>query len=46
MKHLKDNLPIFPDDPTFAEKFIPHSSGDAVPSTSKQVLAHEEDIRK
>ena len=46
MKHLKDNLLIFPDYPTFTEKFIPQSSGDAAPSTSKQVLPHEEEVRK
>ena len=46
MKHLEDNLPIFPDDPAFTQKFIPHSIGDAVPSTSKQVLPHEEEVRK
>ena len=46
MKHLKDNLPIFPDDPTLTEKCIPQSSGDAAPSTSKQVLPHKEEARK
>ena len=46
MKHLKDSLPILLDDPTFPEKFIPQSSGDAAPSTSKQVLHHEEEIRE
>ena len=46
MKLLIDNLPIFPNDPDFTKKFIPQSSGDAVPSTSKQVLPHEEEVRK
>ena len=46
MKHLKDNLPVFPDDPAFTEKSIPQSSDDAVPSTSKQVLPHEEKVRQ
>ena len=41
MKHLKDNMSIIPDDPTFTEKFIPQSSGDAAPSTSKQVSPHK-----
>ena len=46
MKHLKDNLPVFPDGPAFTEKFIPQSSGDVAPSTSKQVLPPEEEVRK
>ena len=46
MKHLKDNLPILSDDPAFTEKFIPQSSGDAAPSTSKQTSPHEEEVRK
>ena len=46
MKHLKDNLPILPDDPAFTQKFMPHFSGDAVPCTSKQVLSHKEEVRK
>ena len=46
MKHLKDNLPIFPNDPVFTEKFIPQSGGDAAPSTSKQMLSHKEEVRK
>ena len=46
MKHLKDNLHIFPDDPAFTEKFIPESIGDAALSTSKQILPHEEEVRE
>ena len=46
MKHLKDILPIFPGNPAFTEKFIPQSSGDVAPSTSKQILPHEEEVRK
>ena len=46
MKHLKDNLPIFLDDPAFTEKFIPQSSGDVAPSTSKEVLPHDKEVRK
>ena len=45
-KHLKDNLPVFPDDPAFAEKFIPQSSSYASPSTSKQALPHEKEVIK
>ena len=45
MKHLKDNTPIFPDDPAFTKKFIPQSSDDADSSISKQVLLHEEEVR-
>ena len=46
MKHLKDNLPIFLNDPAFAEKFIPQSSGYVSPSTSKQALPHQEEVIK
>ena len=35
MKHLKDYLPIFPDDPAFVGKFIPPPIGYVFPSTSK-----------
>ena len=45
-KHLKDNLPVFLDAPTFAEKFIPQSSGFASPSTSKQASLHEDEVIK
>ena len=45
-KHLKDNLPIFPDNPTFPQQMMPPSSGDAVPSTLRQILPHEEKVRK
>ena len=41
-KHLKDNLPIHPDDPTFSQQFIGTPSDDVVPSTSRQNLPHEE----
>ena len=40
MKHLKDNLTIFP------QQFMSLSSDDAVPSTSRQSLPHEEEVRK
>ena len=46
IKHLKDNLPIFPDNPTFPQQFMSPSSGDAVPSTLRQSLPHEEEVRK
>ena len=46
MKHLKDNLPIFPDDPTFPQQLMSPSSSEAVPSTSRQSLPHEEQVRK
>ena len=46
MKHLKDNLLIFPDDPAFSQKFILKPSGDTAPSTSKQMLPNEEEVRK
>ena len=46
MKHLKDNLPIFPDDTAFSQQFMSPCSCDAVPSTSRQSLAHEEEVRK
>ena len=45
MKHLKDNLPIYPDDPTFPWQFMCTSSDD-VPSASRQSLPHEEEVRK
>ena len=46
---LRDTLKAYallPDNSTFPEKFLPQSSGDAVPSTSNQFLPHEEEIRK
>ena len=46
MKHLKDSLPIYPDDPTFPQQFMCASSDDVVPSTSQQSLLHEEEVRK
>ena len=46
MKHLKDNLSIYPDDPTFSQQFMGTSSDDVVPSTSRQSLPHEEEVRK
>ena len=45
VKHHKDNLPIFPDELEFAEKFQPLSSISASPSTLKQLLPHEEIIK-
>ena len=41
LKHLKDNLPIHPNDPAFSQQFIGASSDDVVPSTSRQSLPHE-----
>ena len=46
MKHLKDNLPIFPDDPAFPQQFISPSSDDVVPSILRQSLPHEEEVSK
>ena len=46
LKHLKENLPIHPGDPNFSQQFAYVPSDDTVPSTSKQNLAHEEEIRK
>ena len=46
LKHLKDNLPIHPDDPTFSQQFMGISSDDVVPSTFSQGLPHEEEVRK
>ena len=46
LKHLKDNLSLFPDDPTFSQQFMGASSDDIVPCTSKQNLPHEEEVRK
>ena len=40
MKHLKDNMPIFPDDPTFPRQFMSASGDDVVSSTSRQSLPH------
>ena len=40
MKHLKDNLPIFP------LQFMSTSSDDVVPSITTQSLPHEEEVRK
>ena len=45
LKHLKDNLPIYPDDPTFSQQFMSTSSDDVVPSTSRQSLPHEEEVK-
>ena len=45
LKHLKDNLPIYLDDPNFSQQFmIP--SDDVIPCTSKQSLPHEEEVQK
>ena len=48
LKHLKDNLPIHPDDPKFSQQFACAPKDDAIPSTSKpkQNLPHEELIHK
>ena len=45
-KHLKDNLPIYPADPTFDQQLMCASSDDVAPSTSRQSLSHEEEVRK
>ena len=44
--HLKDNLPIYPDDPAFSQQFMGVPSDDVVSCTSKQSLPHEEEVRK
>ena len=46
MKHLKDTLPIYPDDPAFCQQFMGIPSDDVIPCTSKQNLPHEEEVRK
>ena len=46
LKHLKDNLPIHQDDPTFSQQFMGTSSDDVIPSTSKQGLPHKDEVRK
>ena len=38
LKHLKDNLSIYPDDPTFPQQFVIAPSNGVVPSTSSQSL--------
>ena len=45
-KHLKDDFPIYPDDPTFSQQVMGAPSDDVVPSTSRQSLPHEEEVRK
>ena len=46
LKHLKDNLPIYPDDPTFSQQFMGVPSDNVIPCTSKQCLPHEEELNK
>ena len=46
LKPLKDNLPIYPDDPSFSQQFMDAPSDDVVPSISRQSLPHEEEVRK
>ena len=48
LKHLKEDLPIHPDDPDFSQQFACVPGDDAVLSTSKpkQNLPHKEVIRK
>ena len=46
LKHLKENLPIHPDDPKFTQQFACVPEDGAIPHTSKQNLPHEEVIRK
>ena len=47
-KHLKENLPIHPDNPELSHHFACAPGDDAIPSTSisRQNLPHEEVIRK
>ena len=46
MKHLKDNLPVFPDNPAFPQQFRSACNDDAVPSTPRQSLPHGEEVGK
>ena len=48
LKHLKENLPIHPDDPEFSQQFTCAPGDDAIPSTSipRQNFPHKEVIRK
>ena len=46
LKHFKDNLPIYPDGPAFSQQFMGVPSDGVVPSTSRQSLPHEEEVRK
>ena len=46
LKHLRDNLPIYPDDPTLLQQFMGVPSDGVVPSTSRQSLPHEVEVRK
>ena len=48
LKHLKENLPIHPDDPEFSQQFASVSGDKATPSTSrpKLNLPHAEVICK
>ena len=48
LKHLKENLPIHPDDPKFSQQFPCVPGNDAIPSTSKpkQNLPDREVVRK
>ena len=48
LKHLKENIPIHPDDPEFSKQFACAPGDDAIPSTStpRQNLPHKEVIRK
>ena len=46
LKHLKENLSIHPDDPSFTQQFSCVPGYDAVPFTSKPNFPQEEEIRK
>ena len=46
LKHLKENLPIHPDDPNFFQQFACAPGDDSIPHTSKQNLPCDEVIRK
>ena len=46
LKHLKENLPIHPDDSTFSQQFSGIPGDDVIPCTSKENVPHKEEIRK
>ena len=48
LKHLKENLLIYPSDPAFSQQFASVSGDEATPSTSKStlILPHVEVIHK
>ena len=48
LKHVKEKLPIYPDDPAFSQHFACVSGDEVIPSTSKVTLnfPHAEEIHK